>query len=217
VLGLAFASCDRMVTSRRAQLTEQAEAKANEGKYLEAINLYEAALDGSDSSADVHYQLGLLYDDKMNDPLNALHHFKRFLTLTPTGRRAEEVKTFMKRDQLTLLTQLSGDTMVTQKEAASLRNENLKLRQQLEARVAENKAERAAAKAAPVPRSERPPGKQKIPANARTYTVQRGDTLASISRKFYKTPTRWKKILQANKTNIDNPEKLKIGQDLIIP
>jgi tetratricopeptide (TPR) repeat protein len=217
VLGLAFASCDRMVTSRRAQLTEQAEAKANEGKYLEAINLYEAALDGSDSSADVHYQLGLLYDDKMNDPLNALHHFKRFLTLTPAGRRAEEVKTFMKRDELTLLTQLSGDTMVTQKEAASLRNDNLKLRQQLEARVAENKAERAAAKAVPVPRSERPQGKQKIPANARTYTVQHGDTLASISRKFYKSSGRWGRILNANPEILAKPTDLKPGQTLVIP
>jgi nucleoid-associated protein YgaU len=123
----------------------------------------------------------------------------------------------MKRDQLTLLTQLSGDTMVTQKEAASLRNENLKLRQQLEARVAENKAERAAAKAAPVPRSERPPGKQKIPANARTYTVQRGDTLASISRKFYKSSGRWGRILNANPEILAKPTDLKPGQTLVIP
>ena len=40
------------------------------------------------ASADVHYKLGLIYDDKLNDPLNALHHFKRFLALEPTGKRA---------------------------------------------------------------------------------------------------------------------------------
>ena len=60
----------------------------------EAINLYEAALDGSPTSAEVHYKLALIYDDKMNDPLNALHHFKRFLALEPSEKRAQEVKEF---------------------------------------------------------------------------------------------------------------------------
>ncbi len=44
-----------------------------------------------------------------------------------------------------------------------------------------------------------------------------GDTLASISRKFYKSPRRWEKILNANKESIHNPENLKVGQTLIIP
>ena len=51
----------------------------------------------------------------------------------------------------------------------------------------------------------------------RSYTVRSGDTLVSISRKFYKTSARWKKILDANRKNIDNPERLKVGQTLVIP
>ena len=73
-----------MVTPRQTQLSKDAETKAREGNYAQAINLYEAALDGSPNSAEVHYQLALIYDDKMNDPLNALHHFKRFLALDPS-------------------------------------------------------------------------------------------------------------------------------------
>jgi len=46
---------------------------------------------------------------------------------------------------------------------------------------------------------------------------QSGDTLASISRKFYKSPKRWEKILDANKESIRNPGNLKVGQTLIIP
>ncbi len=106
----------------------------------DAINLYEAALDGSPSSAEVHYKLALIYDDKMNDPLNALHHFKRFLTLEPSGKRAQEVKGFMKRDELTLLTNLTGDSMVPRSELVRLTNENLSLRQQIGERWAEQKA-----------------------------------------------------------------------------
>ncbi len=216
LLFFCLTSCDRMILPRQKQLTEEAAAKVGEGKYLEAINLYEGALDGSESSAQVHYQLGLLYDDKMNDPLNALHHFKRFLTLSPTGKRAEEVKSFMKRDELTLITQLSGDTILTQREATQLRNDNLKLRKKIEDRWAEDKAARAAGTgSAPAVRPPREP--RKLTGKERTYTVRRGDTLASISRKFYKSSERWGRILAANPEILAKPTDLKPGQTLVIP
>ncbi|MBA3963747.1 MAG: LysM peptidoglycan-binding domain-containing protein [Chthoniobacterales bacterium] len=211
---LGMFGCDRMVTPRPKQLTQDAEAKADEGKYLEAINLYEAALDGSEQSAEIHYKLGLLYDDKMSDPLNALHHFKRFLTLNPAGKRAEEVKGFMKRDELTLLTKLSGDGMVTRAEAVRLQNENLSLRKQIDERWAQNKAASQAEKQA---RANGPNENAKNAANGRQYTVQRGDTLASISRKFYKSPARWGEILAANPDVLTKPSELKAGQTLLIP
>lgn len=204
-----------MVTPRKTQLTRDADAKAEEGNYLEAIDLYEAALDGTASAADVHYKLGLLYDDKMNDPLNALHHFKRFLTLTPTGKRADEVKNFMKRDELTLLTKLSGDAIVTRTDAVRLRNENLNLRKQIDEHWAQNKASGEKEKA--TPRSAPPNDKLKNAGKGRNYTVQRGDTLASISRKFYKTSSRWGKILAANPEILAKPADLKPGQTLAIP
>ncbi len=211
----ALAGCDRMVTPRQTQLTQDADAKAGEGKYLEAINLYEAALDGTERSAEVHYKLGLLYDDQMNDPLNALHHFKRVLTLTPTGKHAEEVKKFMKRDELTLLTSLSGDAVMTRAEATRLRNDNLNLRQQLDERWAEKKAAGKTEKTAG--RTSAPNDEKKSVAGGRTYTVQHGDTLASISRKFYKTSSRWGKILAANPDILAKPADLKPGQTLQIP
>ena len=107
-----------MITPRNTQIVKDADARAADGDYLRAINLYEAALDDSARCADIHYKLALLYDDKMNDPLNALHHYKRYLTLSPAGSHAAEVKNFMKRDELTLATTLSGDGIVTRSEAA---------------------------------------------------------------------------------------------------
>ena len=127
--------CDRMVTPRDTQLVKDADAKAAQGDFRGAINLYETALDGTERSSDIHYKLALLYDDKMNDPLNALHHFKRYLTLNPNGTRASEVKDFMKRDEIALLTNLSGDSVVTHTESIRLRDENLRLRKQIEERV----------------------------------------------------------------------------------
>ena len=53
-----LAGCNRMITSREAQLSGDADAKAAQGDYAQAINLYEKALDGTAGSAEIHYKLG---------------------------------------------------------------------------------------------------------------------------------------------------------------
>lgn len=207
----ALTGCDRMMTSRHAQLVKDADAKAAQGDFLRAINLYEAALDDSPHCAEVHYKLGLVYDDKMKDPLNALHHFKRYLILSPSGGHANDVRNFMKHDEINLVTSLSGDSVVTRAEAARLRNENLNLRKEIEERSAGGRSAPDKPQARELSKST--PRK----AGGQTYAVRSGDTLVSISRKFYKTPARWKEILDANKKSIDDPQKLKIGLTLTIP
>ena len=211
VVGLALlcGSCDRMITPRNAQIIKDAENKTADGNFLRAITLYESALDDSPRAADVHYRLALLYDDKMHDPLHALHHFKRYLTLAPSGPHANEVKSFMKKDELELGTNLSGDSVVSRAEAARLKNENLALRKELEDLRAHRPSEKT--------QTETKTTDKKSGTTPRTYVVREGDTLASISRKFYKSSGRWKKIRDANKNVIDNPAKLKPGMTLTIP
>ena len=215
LLSLGAAGCDRMITPRQTQLSKDADAKTAEGSYAEAINLYEMALDGTPASSDIHYKLALIYDDKLNDPLNALHHFKRFLALEPAGKRAQEVKGFMKRDELTLLTNLTGDSMVPRAEVVRLRNENLALRKQIGESWASKKAASAAEKAAA--KLARPNEKTKRSGKERRYTVESGDTLASIARKFYNSSAGWHRILEANADTISKPADLKPGQTLVIP
>jgi len=54
------------------------------------------------------------------------------------------------------------------------------------------------------------------PSGGRTYVVQKGDTLSSISRKFYGDSKRWKDIYNANK-QLTNPNKVPVGARLAIP
>src|SRR6476646_9869192 len=207
-LALASASCDRMITPRSAQIIKDAENKVADGNYLGAIALYESSLDDSPRTADVHYRLALLYDDKMHDPLHALHHFKRYLTLAPSGPHANDAKNFMKKAELELGTSLSGDSVVSRAEAARLKNENLALRKELE----DLRAHRTPDQTKPDPKTA-----DKKAGASRTYVVREGDTLASISRKFYKSSGRWKKIRDANRNAIQDPSKLKPGTTLTIP
>ena len=210
LLAFSVSACDRMVTSRNTRLVKEADWKAAQGDYLWAINLYEAALDGTPQSAEVHFKLALLYDDKLNDPLHALHHFKRYLVLNPEGAHAVEVKDFMKRDEVALGTSLSGDSVVTRAEAARLRNENLNLHRQIDSGSAKPRA--TTDKSSP-----RHGETEKSKSGSHTYTVKDGDTLASISRKFYKTSKRWREIRDANEKKIDDPDNLKAGLTLKIP
>src|SRR5439155_4019916 len=184
-------ACDRIGTSRYAQLMQDADSKSANGDFARAINLYEAALDDSPRCAEIHYKLALLYDDKMNATLSALHHFRRYLTLSPNGSHASDVKNSMKRDEVAVLTTLSGDSVVTRAEAARLRNENLDLHKELEGRARILRSGPDKSKAGDASSTKTASKK----SGGRTYVIQSGDTLASISRKFYKSPKRWEKIL----------------------
>jgi tetratricopeptide (TPR) repeat protein len=213
LFAFGFVACDRVMTSRYAQLVKDADGKSAQGDFSRAIDLYEAALDDSPRCAEIHYKLALLYDDKMNDPLNALHHFKRYLVLSPNGSHASDVKNSVKRDEIAVVTSLSGDSVVTRAEAARLRNENLNLHKELEARSATLPIGSSKAQA----RDASPKKAASRKSEGRNYVVRPGDTLVSISPKFYKSSARWKGILDANKESIRDPKKLTVGQTLVIP
>lgn len=56
------------------------------------------------------------------------------------------------------------------------------------------------------------------PADAnRRYVVQRGDTLAGISRKIYGSAAHWRAIYDANRDVIANPNALRVGVELRLP
>jgi LysM repeat protein len=207
-----LAGCERVGSSRYAQLMQDADNKSAQGDFERAVDLYEAALDDSENSrtAEVHYKLALLYDDKLNDPVGALHHFKRYVALSPNGPHAKDVKNSIKRNEIAALTALSGDSVITRAEAARLRNENLTLHKELEGRAASPRIASDKSQGNDTKKT----GSKKA---GQTYVVQSGDTLFSISRKFYKSPKHWKDILDANKKNIRDPKDLTVGQTLIIP
>ena len=51
----------------------------------------------------------------------------------------------------------------------------------------------------------------------RTYTVVAGDTLSKIAKREYGDAAKWKKIYEANKDTIKNPDLIYPGQTFKIP
>ena len=54
-------------------------------------------------------------------------------------------------------------------------------------------------------------------APMKSYTVQKGDTLSKIAKKFYGEANAYKKIIEANKDQHKDPAKIQPGQVLRIP
>lgn len=49
------------------------------------------------------------------------------------------------------------------------------------------------------------------------YTVKSGDTLSKISQRFLGSANRYMDIFNANKDKLKDPDKIQVGQQLVIP
>lgn len=137
--------------------------------------------------ARIHLKMADLFATKLHDSAGAIYHYRRVLALRSSGREAD-----LARNQLKTLASVSFSENGTGQE-----------------KPAASKISAAVVAAAEAER--------KAKSRVRTYVVQSGDTLVSISRKFYETPNRWKDILDTNKYQVTNPDGLKAGQTIILP
>jgi nucleoid-associated protein YgaU len=51
----------------------------------------------------------------------------------------------------------------------------------------------------------------------RTYKVQAGDTLSKIAKEFYGNANEYSRIFEANRDKLESPDKIRGGQELVIP
>jgi nucleoid-associated protein YgaU len=208
---LLLAGCDKVLTDRPKDIMAAADRKAKAGDHREAVKLYEQALDGTAGTAEVHYRLAIIYDEKLKRPTSAMHHFQRYIDLAPKGTFADEARAFSKEAQRKLAGGLGGSGPASQSELVRLKNENLSLQKQLvEARQRLSALSVTAAKRSEETRAPLPPG-------ARRHVVQSGETLASISLKHYGTRNRSQDILDANHNQLGGKNLIRPGQTLIIP
>jgi nucleoid-associated protein YgaU len=49
------------------------------------------------------------------------------------------------------------------------------------------------------------------------HVVKKGETLRILARKFYGDENAWKRIYDANRSTLNNPDNLNLGMSLVIP
>lgn len=53
--------------------------------------------------------------------------------------------------------------------------------------------------------------------DAQTYTIEKGDTLSAISKRFYGKAKFWRQIFEANRDTIEDPDRIFPGQTIKLP
>lgn len=127
----ALSGCDLLTVSQTGRNIREGNEAMVRGEVQRALQHFEAALDGTMLSAEAHYRLGLLYEDRLKNEIGALHHFERYLELAPQGQFATDVKGYVDRLRLLIVSRLSDGPVMPAREATRLKNENLELKQQL--------------------------------------------------------------------------------------
>ncbi len=54
-------------------------------------------------------------------------------------------------------------------------------------------------------------------AAGESYTVQAGDTLSKIAQRYYGDASQYTRIFEANRDKLQNPDRIQVGQKLVIP
>jgi len=216
---------DNRVDEEKDPHFQRGRSLASEQDFKRAADEFEKALESNPHSAAAHFELGWLYDTKLNDYAAAIYHYEKHLQLRPDSERAALVKDRIRGcKQLLANTEFPlPSTKDLQKEVDRLTAENQSLKQQLDA--AKNQAAAAAAaqfrSEPPRYNSSRPaityasvarPAPSLIRAHARTHVVQAHETISSIAAEY---GMRASAVLAANP--LINPRRLRVGQSLILP
>ena len=211
---LSETGCERLFQKDTDRTLEAGDKKAAAGDMRMAIKFYEAALDGTPRTADVHFKLAMIYFEKLPEPTSALHHFDRYLELAPEGKHAKDARAHQSEAMLRLADKFKGGAFLTKKEAARINDENLKLQMEI-VKLKAQKATPASTAKAPGAKTEFV--RKEIPAGAKTYTVVKGDNLGSIAAKVYKNKGRWPTIRAANWVDANGTPPIHTGDVLMIP
>jgi len=97
-----------------------------------AVGDYEEALANNPKLAGAHYELGIIYADKLSDPVSSIYHFKRFLELAPSSDKKDQVQGLIDKQSVAFAATLPSANAPAPNadELAKLQNDNAALKKQ---------------------------------------------------------------------------------------
>lgn len=224
---------------------QRAQLYLDQGRTQDALTAFLGVIDVRPDAAESHFEAGYIYLHEMKDPVPAIYHFTRYLEFKPESDQAKQVKQLIETAEKEFARQLPAQPyegnlhrLHLMDLVKNLRQENESLKAELvaaESRLLQmdtivqnvNRVEtapvnrvnvRSAVPDVSESRSAEVTAAESDPASVpRVYVVQSGDSLSTISRKFYNTPSRWIEIYQANRDRLSSENALKVGQELRIP
>lgn len=206
----------------------------SQGRTADALRAFLRVIEARRNAPESHFEAGYIYLNAMNDPIKAIYHFDQYLQLKPESPQAMQVRQLIETAQKTFARQLPAqpyegelDRMDMMELVNSLKQENNRLKrelvvaqqriQNLENRVGNSTIRSETQQQGAYLQNQSATVSPNPASVPRTYTVQSGDSLSSISRTMYGTPSRWIDIYQANRDRLASENALRVGQELRIP
>ena len=216
------------------------QSRVNAMDYSGAVDAFEESLEANPRSAAAHYQLAMLYEEKVPDPAAAIYHYGRYLKLNPNAGNAPLIKQHIDACKQQLAADVLGlpSSSAAQQQLDKLVEQNRDLQQQVD-RLQESVkqwnayyAGQSAARSNSPPQNNyiaqqtiglapgdfsaqtptKPDMTQNKPAKPRTHTVVAGETAAGIARK---SGVKLSALEAANPGM--NPARIRVGQVLNLP
>ena len=102
--------------------------------YKGAVESFQKALEANPRSAAAHFELGYLYDQKVNDYAAAVYHYEQYLRLRPSSDKAEIIRPRITACKMELAKTVSFGLVSrdVQKDLERFNAENAQLKQQIE-------------------------------------------------------------------------------------
>lgn len=191
-----------------------------------AIEWCERALERKPGLALAHRELALMLDGFREDYVAAIYHYQRYLDLRPDTPNREAVEELIRHCRMNFAAQIGATPEEWQRDL-QVRNDRIRALEtelalwrsgdiQAAAGSASPSAAPPAAPAARVP-APAPSASEAPPPAARTHVVSAGETLGTISSRYYGSPAKWNRIFEANRDRIQNPNNVRVGTALVIP
>ena len=156
-----------------------------------AIRWCEKALARRPDSPRAHRELALIYDHFKQDYVPALYHYRRYLELRPDSEDRADVEDMLAKCGRAFAAQVAA-APADQPVAVPVR--------------AEPPPAPAAAAVSPAPAASTP-----------VHVVQPGETLGTISARYYGTPAKWSVLFNANRDRVPDANNVRVGTRLDIP
>ena len=99
--------------------------------YPAAIKQFEKAISVNPNVAKAYLQIGLLYGDKLGDPISAIYFYQRYLEARPNAAEREEVLAAMEKAKIDFALSLTNTGIQNAAEIARISKENVDLKQQI--------------------------------------------------------------------------------------
>jgi tetratricopeptide (TPR) repeat protein len=194
----------------------------NSQDYKGAVEEFEKALETNPRSAAAHFELGWLYDIKLNDYAAAIYHYERNRQLNPKSDFAQRVEEQIRSCKQELANNVFPlpDSRNLQREVDRLTAENLALKQRIDVlqrqaaastSLVQPSAEPARLAANALPRAETA-AQTTASTHPRVHVIRDRETISSIAAQYgFKAGA----ILAAN-PGVE-PRRLRVGQSLNLP